>query len=93
MFGSIQKIQLGNVEHLPFNQIERFKAIEAARLEMERIIAAQRVKIASTTRAKSVDAFIVPPGDSVLVFREFQESGKDRTSCTSMTTTRLYMSR
>ncbi len=44
--------------------------MESAREEMERIVAAQRVRIATTTRAKSVDAFSVPLGNVVLVYRE-----------------------
>ncbi len=44
--------------------------MEFAGQEMERIVAAQRVKIATTTRTKSADAFSVPPGDDVLVLRE-----------------------
>ena len=43
--------------------------MELAREEMEIIVARQRIKIASS-RAKAMNAFNIPSGDEVLVYRE-----------------------
>ena len=61
---------VGNVHKLCWNQKERFEAMEFARKEMERIVANQRVKIATKRKAKKMEVFDIPPDDKVLVYRE-----------------------
>eukprot|EP00171_Calliarthron_tuberculosum_P007706 IDg7706t1 len=71
VFGSIPKLPLGNVSHLPPSQRERFQAMETSRKEMETIVTRQRLALASKKhKGKAMDAFEVCPGSEVLVYRE-----------------------
>ncbi len=70
VFAMIPQIPLGNIDHLPQNQRDRFAAMASARKKMETIIAAQRFKLAQKSRSKPVDVFSIPPGADVLVYRD-----------------------
>ncbi len=70
VFGSVSKIPLGNVESLAPTQRERFAAMEAARKEMEKIVAKQMIALNNKNRTKSIDALTILPGSEVLVRRE-----------------------
>ncbi len=66
----VPKIPLGNIEHLPPNQRDRFSAMESARKEMETIAAAQRLELGQKSRSKPRDVLSIPPGADVVVYKE-----------------------
>ena len=70
VFGTVAKIPLGNVFHLVPTQKKRFEAAESARKHFEKIVAKQRLNVASKSRTKGMEIFDVPPGSEVLVYRE-----------------------
>ena len=64
----VPKIPIGNLEHIPPTQRERFQALESGRKEMETIVAEHRVKLAAKLWGKEVKAFDIPIGSQVLIY-------------------------
>ena len=57
VFGMVPKLPLGHIENYPKSQRDRFAALEAARREMETIVAEQRLKVAEKARTKQLKPF------------------------------------
>ena len=71
LFGTIPKLPIGNAAHLQADQKERFLAMEAAKKQIDNIVAKQRIKLASKRYSvKAMEALNVEPGEEVWVYRE-----------------------
>lgn len=88
LFCMVPRLPLGNMNTIPSTQRERFRALQSARNEMERIVGEKSFKVAMNRKRKSMQIIDLPMGSKVLVDRKLPKYGKDLTTSFPMMVTK-----